>query len=94
MANTPTKRLPKILGRAMTYNKRFDEWRWTPRRGARAKHLSVAICENEGRLVARLWAFGVACYIDEVAVADVNKGAKWAEAKIRGLLKALGVTES
>jgi hypothetical protein len=47
-----------------------------------------------GQLKLRIWMLGEPVCLIERDVASVEEGARWADKKLRGLLKALGVVES
>lgn len=87
--------LPYILGTPMRRMRplRFQAWTWSP--GKRhSRHVSVAVYEVDGRLRARIWLLGNSPFAAESPVDSVQAGARWADKKLRGLLRALGVVES
>lgn len=94
MTPPPVEKAPYILGVAMrrVRPRRFETWTWSPRRNM-TRHLSVAVYAVDGQLTARIWILGIAICVDEQPVASVAAGARWADRKLRGLLRALGVAE-
>jgi hypothetical protein len=86
---------PYILGVPMRRVRplRFNTWTWAPRPRC-SRHLSVNIFPMLGQLKLRIWMLGEPVCLIERDVASVEEGARWADKKLRGLLKALGVVES
>jgi hypothetical protein len=92
-----SKKAPYILGVPMRRlrPRRFDTWIWSPRPRAK-RHLTVNILPDHvmGGYLVRIWVLEIHEYVAQEAVASVQEGARWADKKLRGLLKALGVVES
>jgi hypothetical protein len=96
MAKRKPETLPYILGVPMRRLRplRFQTWTWAPRRHLSHRHLSVNIFPMNGQLKLRVWALGEPVCLIERNVNSVEEGARWADKKLRGLLRALGVIES